>query len=493
MFNYKKVFILFSLFFLTFSVYSLKFKIKNKDATDDIITIESIFDTGFSAQAVADGLGVTDYESFFFKPAFHIEDFGIGLVFDFRFRLFTGDITFRSEDWYIQGDALNSFLLYIDKIDYIKYGDFVSPIYLHTGKNPVLTLGTGFLVNNFHNHAFLPTSRENGFVFKFNGNYLQKYKATNIPVDLTFVVNDLLDPDIFLLDLGTDVMQFTKFKDKDLFTFRVGQIAAVDINTTEANRLSSLSGDEEDITSHRNLTTSTDNLYTSFPLFLSYYGDFTWKHKLVKVKGFAESTFLLDIKPASDFNFGFGIKLGSEARFVNLEKSGYLVGIHAGVLLDSPHYSLNYFSSNYEVVRTKQYLGLKPVTDADYTFYVMGGFGLYAFFEKIKFNLTFYIPIKTQLYLKFSSSFILEDTLVKGLYAGVYYETGVNPASVYGWELLTNDFRFSVEAGYKFYGAKLAVLIGIQRPAWVVSDYSNSETYSRELERFVSLHISFVL
>ena len=485
---YKKgYFILLIVFFCSFIINALNFNIKTKD--DKEILIKTIFDMGFSAKAIADGLGTEDYESVFFKPAFHIQDFGIGFVFDFRFRFFTGQITFFTTDWYIPDDPLNTFFLYLDKIDYIKYGDMTSPIFVNVGKNPVTTLGTGLLVKNFHNHAFLPVSREWGLMTKFNGNYLNKFKTENFPLDATLIIPDLLDPDLYIIDCGLNVFKFTRLNDN--FSLRIGQILATDINTTESNRLSSLIKDEEEITSHRNLSTTDYNLFTSFPLFLSYYADYIWKHDLVKVNGFGEFVSLFDIaNKYSSFNYGFGIKLGTEALFINLPNSGYLLGTILGFIIESPHYAIDYFGPNYEVVRTKQYLNL--YTDPDFTFYIMTGFGIYAFEEKIKFKLIATIPFVAPFSMKISSSFVLKDTLVKGLYAELYYETGVNIVSIYGYNFMTDNFRFSASFGYKFFGVKIAVLLGVQKPAWVGSS-GNEDQYAKELQKFVALEISFVL
>ena len=189
-------------------------------------------------------------------------------------------------------------------------------------------------------------------------------------------------------------------------------------------------------------------------------------------------------------NYGFGIKLGTEALFINLPNSGYLLGTILGFIIESPHYAIDYFGPNYEVVRTKQYLNL--YTDPDFTFYIMTGFGIYAFEEKIKFKLIATIPFVAPFSMKISSSFVLKDTLVKGLYAELYYETGVNIVSIYGYNFMTDNFRFSASFGYKFFGVKIAVLLGVQKPAWVGSS-GNEDQYAKELQKFVALEISFVL
>ena len=522
-----KVILIILILFIPILGHAIKFKAITYDGKE--LTIQAIFDIGFSAEAVADGVGITDYQTVFFKTAFYFQDFGIGFDFDFRFRLFAGDITFRKYDWYVPEESmlnagLNTFFLYLDKIDYIKYGDLNSPIFFNVGKNPVTTLGTGFLVKNFHNHSFLPTSRELGLIFKFNGNHLDKFKANTIPLDATLIVNDLLDPDIFALDCGVDVFKFTKYK--DILSLRLGVSSAFDINSTESNRVSSLSDDENVITSHRNLSTTDYNLFTSFPWFLSAYCDFVWNNKYISLNFFEETGFLFDfLRNGSNFNFGFGAQIGGEIKFINLKNSGYLLGVLTGLIIESPNYFINYFSSNYEILRQKQYLYLS--SNLDHTFYILAGLGIYAFDEKIQFRFTMAMPIVSQFASRFSAHFILEDTVVPGLELGVYYETGVNTMYIEGngggfIDSLTRDFRFSVEIGYKFYGAKLSILVGVQRPGWVIpaigdgvnknpyqelaqgemvppSSVDDSynwnldfDTYGNDLEKFVSLEISFV-
>lgn len=519
-------------------VYSIKFRTITTRGEE--IVFQAIFDTGFSAVGISDGVGVTDYQTVFFKPAFHLHDFGVGLDFDFRFRLFAGEIKFKVYDWYVPNDPVRTFFLYMDKIDYIKYGDKTTPIFAKIGKSPMITLGTGFLVKDFHNHSFLPTSKEQGLIFKFNGNNLSMFSINsiplrNIPLEATFMVNDLLDPDIFLLEGAVDILKFTKYQEK--LGLKFGGVFATDLNATESNRLSSLSSSADVITDHRNLTNVT-NTFSSLPLMLSLYGDFTFKHIYFGLNIFEETGFLFDLfRGTNQFNFGFGIKAGGEVKFVNLKKSGYLVGILTGFMAESSNYVINYFSSNYEVARKKQFIKISHNTD--YTFYILAGFGLYAFYERLQFKINFAMPIVSQFAAKISSKFIMEDTVVPGLDIGVYYETGVNTMYIESsngsgvMESLTREFRFSVDIGYKFYGAKLSILVGIQRPGWAIPSITNEgaassiqpwknpyeqlakgkvvpnaytnpaeyakygwdinlDAYAAQLEKFIALEISFV-
>ena len=491
-FNYNdinKLILLFSFLFIPLNLYSIKFKIQDKNGKERII--QAIFDTGFSAKAVTDGIGITDYESTFIKTAFHYEDFGFAYNFDFRFNLFSGHgISFKTTDWYVPKDSmlnseLNTFFLYLDKIIYIKYGDLNSPIFFNIGKNPVITFGSGFLVNNFHNHSFLPIAKEQGFVFKFDGKKLDKLNLNNFPLDLTFLVTDLLDPDIFAFDIGVDIFDFTNYKDK--FDLRIGYSAATDINATESNRLSSRKIDK--VTSHRNLSTTNYNIVTSFPFFNDINVYFTWPYKYVKSEVTYDYGFLIDFNNNYDSpKFGFGMKLAAEEKFINIKNHGYLLGIFAGFIVRSPHYTIDYFSSNYEILRQKQYLAMKD--NEYYYFYITAGLGLYAFNEKLKFQFKVTIPLINQFTARLSAKFIIED-IVPGLYCVTYYETGLNAMYAYGngggfLDSITRDFRFSFEGGYKFYGAKLGVIIGVQRPSWVIPAVNESDTYPRNPYKYLA-------
>ena len=68
---YKKGYIiLLILFFCVYFINSLNFKIKTKNEKE--LLIKAIFDMGFSAKGIADGIGTEDYESVFFRSIFSV-------------------------------------------------------------------------------------------------------------------------------------------------------------------------------------------------------------------------------------------------------------------------------------------------------------------------------------------------------------------------------------------------------------------------------------
>lgn len=495
----KKLIFIFYLLVVISQLYSIKFKIDKKDATTDKIHLEAIFDTGFGVEGINDGLGITDYQSFFFRPAFHFEDFGIGLDLKIRFRIFTQQPEFKVTDWYIENDAIKTLFLYLDKINYIKYGNFNTPLYFTTGRIPFITFDNGILVKNYHNIAFYPTSKQNGLFFKFNGNYLNLFKKDPLPIEFIFFSPDLLDFDIFGLEFIIDPLKFTIHDDMSL---RIGFSFISDFDANEHNRLSSLPSDQ--IADYRNIQYdgwTTSIIAFSIPAFYSLEKE---NFKIFFSNDFA---FLFDLPNSlnySNFNFGFGNKFEFDSRFINIKKSGFLIGASAGFIVIGYKFQLDYFSSTYDLVRKKEYYA----TYDDYEIMLSWGFGIYAFKEEIQFKFKMTIPVTVNsFYSKFESQFTLSNLVVRGLFINIFYETGVNPISIKGSnggffiESITRDFRFYTEVGYNIYNAKMSFLIGVQRPAWInENSYIDTRTfefnidkYGFDLEKFMSLEVSFVL
>lgn len=482
----KSLFFTVIFFCFCFQLNAIKFFLKDKNNNE--ITVQAIFDSGVSAKGVSDGYGITDYLSIFLKGAFHFQDFGVGFVFDFRFRFVNNRLSFVTNNWYLPknyyNSILNTFFLYIDKIEYVVYGKKDDPFYLKVGRLPLINFGSGFLVKDFHNWSFEPVEKEQGIYFKFTGKNLDKVKLFKLPLEGTFFITDILDPDIFSFDLNIDVLYFTSFR--DLYYLKIGNTFITDINATESNRISGLKKDlssidnselslERRLTSHRNLTTSFFNYLTSFPLFYSLYAVFNYPHKYFKLDIFNENVFLFDFR--KEFGFGGGTRISSETKLINLRNSGFLLGIITGFILESPHFFIDYFSSNYEILRVKQY---KRLYDKErFTPFVEAGFSINGLKEKIRFLTVLKMPIQEVFASRFTIKFILDETVVKGLSIALFYETGVNAMYIMGTEgtgfidSITRDFRFYGEATLKFYSARFTLQVGIQRPAWCIPEIPN--------------------
>lgn len=524
----KKIIFIFIVFIISYQIYPLKFTVD--PSSDRKIVIKTFFEFGASLSGANDLYGVTEYQSLFFKTSFHIADFGIGLDFKWRFKLFNQRQEFYEKDWYVEGDAVKTVLNYLDKIDFIKYGEPGFPFYFTTGKIPYLTWGTGFVVKDYHNNFFFPVSRENGLYFKFDGSNLSKYNWKEIPISASFFCTDLLDPDIFGFNVGVDIFKFTKIPPE--FNLKAEFITMLDLNATESNRLSALSVDTIDKGNQRNMFTvgyTTGLAIFSFPI------TFTWKHKYFRLSSFNEAGLLSDFTENNNRKLGFGDKIGSEVRFIDIKDSGFLVGINAGFMFQTANFKIDYFSSNYEVIRKKQFYNLPSQFDT----YVFAGLSIYAMDDVIQFHINTAIPFSpmanNEFYAKFSSKFVMEKLPLKttkpfpDLYIAVFYETDVNQIRIgtyvdtyksdgthvkgltggsnggYFINSITDGFRFSFEFGFKFYSAKIGFLVGIQRPSSVSLSIQsddpdnayykviNLDQYNNDLQKFISLEASFVL
>ncbi|MCG8573105.1 MAG: hypothetical protein MJB14_23475 [Spirochaetes bacterium] len=494
----------FLLFFSLFQFQGIQFYPgKNNDNTSDRFVIEALFDIGFGLEGlVAESIGIRDYQTFFFKSTFRLNRFAFELDMKLRFRFFPDNLDFRVEDWYVEGSPKETAFAYADKIKFIKYGSPDHFIYATTGEFPLTTFGTGLLVNQFHNEFFLPSFRENGFYFQFNGNQLKK----NLPVSARFLITDLLDPEIFMMDFEVDLLKFAK---RERAGLTVGFSSALDLNATEEHLLSA--DTINDIESHRT------NSYTTAITGLSVPLEFALINNLFQLFVFNEIAFLLNLTTANpaDYTWGLADQVGAEVRLFNIKNSGYLFGVNFSAIFTYNNFFVNYFSSNYQIVRQLQMLG----TTDQYNIYLQGGISLHAFQERLTFRLSMTTPLITNVFkAKFASSFIYDGRAIKdfipGLYVEVMYETGLNQIrnqyngnSSYSGVILidsiTDNFRFSAKLGYNIFGAKINFLIGIQSPYWLdLADYidsrtgglteTTSETYKDNLQKFIGVEVSFV-
>jgi len=475
-------------------LFSIKYNLKTYDGKP--LILQTIFDFGFSAEAISDGIGITDYQSANFKTAFFVQDFGFGFDFKLRFRLLSGSVEFKTNDWYIENNPMETAFLYIDKIDYITYGNASMPFYLQIGDIPLTTFGSGFVVKNFHNYAFKPTAKEIGLYFSFNGFNLTLKNNNKVPVKLTFLMPDLVDPDIFAIDFYINPF-FLVSHLKDDMSLNIGLSSTIDFNSDEPNRLNAKT--KESITNHRNFYTNNSFQYTTKTFTGSFYVEFQWKNKylgLVVGDEFAVGSEL----PST---VGLGNNLYATFKVINIEKSGFLLGINTGFVFEGANFAINSFASNSEVNRSKNNTKFKSKTTND--FMLLGGIGLYGLNEKIVFNLNALFVLRSTLYTKFYSEILLKEGLVPGLSLSIIYETGINELNTQGSNggnfirSITDGFRFSTRLDYKFFNAKIGLLIGIQAPASIQPYYLdvdnfdlNLSRYGNDLQKFISLETSIV-
>ncbi len=492
--SFRSTALLITILLAVANIYSISYNIDTNDGKT--VILQTIFNFGFSAEAVSDGIGVTDYQSTYFKTAFHAADFGIGIDLKLRFRLFSGAFEFRTLDWYIPDNPLETAFIYIDKIDYIVYGNSNGFIHLLVGDIPYTTFGTGFITSNLHNLSFKPTSKELGLYFRFNGFNLNLPSNNIVPFSTTFIVTDLLDPDIFGFDIFFDPFDFFAHLKND-FSLNIGLTSNIDLNADEPNRLNSAPSDT--MINHRNIYQNNSAQFTTTLLFSSLYLNFTYKH----------AHFVLNIADefaiASDIpnTFGVGNNIEANIKFINIPDSGHLLGINLGFIYYGPNFSLNPYGSNFEVNRRKT---LDQVQNGiNHNFILTGGISLYGLNDKLEFKLNGLFLLSEQFALKLYSHFLLKDGLVPGLNLSVIYETGLNVFNINGdnggnfIKTITEGFRFAVRVDYHIFNAKIGLLLGIQAPGSLQPVYLDSENfnlnlteYSDDLQKFISLETSIV-
>ncbi|HOV13833.1 MAG TPA: hypothetical protein PK771_06080, partial [Spirochaetota bacterium] len=233
---------------------------------------------------------------------------------------------------------------------------------------------------------------------------------------------------------------------------------------------------------------------------------------------FNESGMLFDLYNNFDYKyrFGFGNKFGSEIRFVEMKDSDFLIGINFAIIGQTENFIFDYFSFNYEIVRNKKYINL-PVKSS---IAINGGFTIYALNDNLKFHIGITMPMGNKNFTaKMLFKFTIEKLDLKGqknlpdLYLSAIFESGINEIKISDEQgfggtngglfltTFTQDFRFFCEIGFKMYGARIGLIIGLQRPQSVVpyispSDLNreiNMDRYSNDIQKFVSLEVAFVI
>jgi hypothetical protein len=107
-----------------------------------------------------------------FQPDIALGKFGVGLDLTLHFQLYKDNqtpFTIYAGDWIPpSGHFLD---VYLPKILYVRYGlKGEDPLYAKLGSISDLTLGNGFIMGEYSNMSFLPTSRHLGLEFGLDGN-----------------------------------------------------------------------------------------------------------------------------------------------------------------------------------------------------------------------------------------------------------------------------------------------------------------------------------
>jgi len=502
----KKV-LIFIYIIVCFNIFAIKFNIKTSN--DNIISFATRFELTASIDGVIDLFGSTDYKTFSFKTSFEIFKFEIGLNFKFRFNNFPGEIRFYENDWVIKNSGLDTFFLYLDKIDFVRYGTPNDFIYFKTGELPFLNFGAGLIIENYHNRFFVPISHENGFFFKFDANNFDRIGLKEFPLSFTLFMTDMLDPDIFGFSIDFSLFKFFPSLIKR-FEFDIIFSGAFDLNATENNRLSAIDSDIIDKGNHRNMqyvgATSTLSIFSNTLRFM-------WKTDQTKLTVFNEIGFLGTFWNSDGIKnrFGIGNKIGAEIRAVKINPNWEpLLAVSVSFVVNSENFAVGYFSSNYEVKRQKQYYDLSPQTIIAFDL----GMSVYLLNDDFRFKIAVFIPVNMgDFYLKMRISIFLDRLSIPSsvklpdLYLAMLFENGLNNMEKgvgnsnggYSIDFITRNFRFYTELGFQFYAAKIGFIFGYAYPGsfkYVYEDERktlNMGKYDKDIQKFIGLSASMSL
>ncbi len=123
------------------------------------------------------GSPTTTYQSLGFTPDISFGNFGIGLaiVIDYRFTGVNSSFQIRTADWVPPGPITFQSVaaLYLPKIMYIRWAQRGDPLFLKFGSFTDGTLGDGFIMGDYDNTLFLPTTRHFGLQAGLDGSLFQ--------------------------------------------------------------------------------------------------------------------------------------------------------------------------------------------------------------------------------------------------------------------------------------------------------------------------------
>lgn len=486
----KNILVIAILFSATYFISPITFILT--DNTDDPLKMQINIEAGVGINgSVSSGIGKKDYNIVHFRPSFYIERFGFGFDLSFRFANFPGLFEFNKSDWDFSNlsDTMKLYKL-SDKFDFTIYGSPDYFIYGKSGVTPYITAGSGLLINSLSNRSFSPSAKEHGLYTIFNG---EKYKIP-IPLRCYFFATDIVDPDIFVS--GGD-FDFGTFIPLDNLSLIFGTHIAFDIDSAESNYLSATT--LNDIKYYRNTDKSGTTAGLSLPIEVSY--------SMEQVRFRVSNEFSAVTKSNK-------VELANMAGFrvdmININNSGYILGIPFGIIVKTPGYYPGYFSVNYETVRGVQY-----TEDLDKrNLFFRYGFHITALKEQFLLSFLLTSPFEMEYYAAiYDGSLVfngIKNTVIRNLQLAVKYRAAFSELNIYGsggyfFYSITKKFRFSVEINYNLYGTKLSFIAGVQSPNWV---NSMEETFVTEdltktkmvvldslgnlMEKFMRLEVSFV-
>ncbi len=184
------------------------------------------FNLGVGLSSYEDSTGVQRaFQKFSFLPELTYGKFGVGLDLTFEF-----DSDFRLRDLDNDGmaDGWSTFIDYLYKIYYVRYGYRGDPFYVRIGGFDTYTLGHGMIMDRFSNTLFYPQVHQLGLNLNIDG---QIFKFPYIGMES--VVDDVFDWDIIGMRIYTRPL--INLPLPIVNKLKIGATVVTDLDTKEVN------------------------------------------------------------------------------------------------------------------------------------------------------------------------------------------------------------------------------------------------------------------
>ena len=494
---------------LTFNIDSANNKNSSADEKTEFnqtknLRIQANLETGakFEGQSSAFS-GTKDFATLFIKPSFFINDFGIGLNFNFRFRNTPEFFQFNTSDYDFTESPYLAFCRFLNFIDFISYGKNGSPIYLKIGQTPYISVGNGLLFSQFHNRFFEPCDKEHGLYFNIKiDEVFTNVTAGYLPkLSFTAFIPDIADPDIFVIGSDFSATPYFQIENLELDT---GIYFGFDFDTLERNLLNA--NYFNNVTYYRSPKWSGKSIRTlTVPAKLSYAFE-----KYAKITLSHETAFLW-----KNDSFDIATSILTKGEFIHLDNSGFLLGIPFGVIFKTDNFYPGYFGFNYQNVRSLQYNGKQQLKNALFQY----GLSISALNKILDFGVILTSPFDMKVFTAMYEAYFTVNREADAsspikVDAGLRYRTAMSNMDINGsggnfLESISKKFRFTLELNMRIYCSKLGISIGVQSPNWLenlplveaagAAGYAklvnnikivDLETYGKFLVKFMQLEVA---
>jgi hypothetical protein len=344
------------------------------------------------------------YESLGFTPDFSFGKFGIGLALTLNYRFVGDQVVIRQADW-VPTSFVNFFEIYLPKIKYVRWGLKGEPLFIKAGSMDDISLGDGFLVANYANTLFLPSTPIIGLAFDMDG------ALFNFPyIGMETFAGDLAALDVFGGRLYVRPLVSTEIPIlKDL------SVGATVVADTRPN----VRPDAYPQTTSYASPLLAFDADIQLPLFSS---------PLASIGAFSDFA-SLQVAPSPGGN-PLGAMLGFGGKLIGFLTYGAQIRFLGNMFLPT------YFGASYDMNKASQYAALTAVPVGDpWSFGWLGSLGTSFLDDKIVFNVSINGPFGPETgvnYPHFSTIFLIAEGILPGLSFTFVYDNRMTYANFWG-------------------------------------------------------------